>query len=235
MSKLFSNPAFQNSSKSKFNLAAAGNSFHSLFDTRDLNPEEKNKLETLLIENISNERCEIKDDLLHLNRITAEIKSIGRQGILLVGERVFKAKALLKPYKDGTFTRWLEFTFGNRKAGYNMLSYYELYTAIPTKLLKDKFYQMPLRAAYIISSRDIELEEKLALIEKCYNLKNEQIISFVQEAYSIEDKRGKQISTSLLKKLTHIVKDLEDVKLSKTELSQVRELQDKLSKLLKRI
>ncbi len=170
---LFSNKAFQPSVKEQigFNLIHQTSSFHTVFDPKPLEVSEALAIEQLLSESarepLSDEQR--SRDVGQLQQITSEIKAIAGQGVALMGERVYRAREMLKPYKDGTFTRWLESTFGSRKTGYNMLAYFELYTALPSEELKESFKKMPQKVAYILASRSGELAQKADFIRAYYN------------------------------------------------------------------
>lgn len=189
-SHAFSNPAFQvqqaPSQANKFNLVTQVNSFNSIFDAKPLDPSEGGLIDKLLIEdlndgNITKEQAE--QDLHQIKLITAEIKAIGRQGTILMGERVYKAREILKSYKDGTFTKWLQITFGSKKTGYNMLSYYELYKELPDNEHKENFKKIPQKAAYILASREGDIQRKATIINTFHHLRAQQFIALIQEEF----------------------------------------------------
>lgn len=128
-SSLFENKALQQVGVG-FNLVTNTNSFNALFATKPLEQSEAEQIEKILTDNFQEgfiEKDQVQQDVLQLKQITAEIKAIGKQGTILMGERVHRARELLKSYKDGAFTKWLESAFGTRKTGYNVLAYYEFY------------------------------------------------------------------------------------------------------------
>jgi hypothetical protein len=185
-SSVFENKAFQKTSSGGvgFNLAPRVNSFNSIFETKPLDETESNRIERLLVDSYvagSIDEEQVERDLNQLKLITSEIRAIGRQGTVLMGERVHKAKEVLKPYKDGTFTRWLESTFGTRKTGYNVLSYFELYRDLPQVDLKEKFKKMPLRAAYVLASREVDLDSKASIIRDCHELNHSELVAIIQD------------------------------------------------------
>lgn len=92
---------------------------------------------------------------------------------------------MLKPYRDGTFTLWLESTFGSRRSGYNMLTYYKLFRALPDEDLKSKYKIMPQRAAYSLANRKGDIQGKIDIIDKYFDLKSNELISIVQKEFSI--------------------------------------------------
>ncbi|MBM3202257.1 MAG: hypothetical protein FJZ56_07630, partial [Chlamydiae bacterium] len=105
------------------NDAAPINSFRSLFAVKELTAQEKQELAALLHPSTYYER-----DLEELTKITAELKSIQKQAVVLIGERIYKAREILKAYGDQTtFTAWIDATFQSRKTAYNALAFYDLY------------------------------------------------------------------------------------------------------------
>lgn len=195
----FENKAFQKSSSPGigFNLVTQTSNFDSIFATKPLEALESNLIEKLLTDNfqpgtISEEQLE--EDLGQLKRITAEIKAIGKQGIILMGERIHRGSEILKPYRDGTFTKWLDATFGTRKTGYNMLNYYVLYKELPDDL-RLQFKKIPHRAAYILASRKVgNVEDKVEIIRKYHDRSHKELVSLIQENLPLEiaDKRMKK-------------------------------------------
>jgi hypothetical protein len=204
MSNGFSNPAFQrNEHAGHFNLVSHVNSFNSIFDVKPLDPNESLKIENLLLENHASEEAtheEIKTDVQKLQSLTADIKAIGRQGTVLIGERVFQAMQILKPYKNGTFTKWLESTFGAKKTGYNCLAYFELYRGLPDDDLREKFKKIPLRSAYILASREGEPKVKEEIIREYHELGHQELITMIQQRLPLlhEDKRSYPKATGKL-------------------------------------
>lgn len=192
-SSVFENKAFQRSasSVSRFNLVPQVNSFNSVFNTKPLDAKEADEIERLLVEN-HQPVCEVEKDVEQLKMITSEIKAIGKQCTILMGERVYRVRGLLKSYKDGTFTKWIESTFGSRKTGYNMLAYYELYTALPHDDLREIFKKLPKRTAYILASRDGNINTKVEIISEYHEKTHDEIVVLIQEKLPVssQDKRG---------------------------------------------
>jgi hypothetical protein len=194
---LFSNPAFQtqNSQPNKFNLVTHANTFNAVFNTQPLEESEAINLEKMLFENLRLDLIsedEARQNINQLKQITAEIKSIGQQGAILMGERIYKAREILKSYKDGTFTKWLELTLGSKKTGYNLLAYYELYNELPNETLKENFKKIPQKAAYILASRDGDIQKKAGIINSYHNLRAQEIISLIQEEFPSKNIKTKK-------------------------------------------
>ncbi|MCB1082339.1 MAG: CT583 family protein [Chlamydiia bacterium] len=240
----FANPALKKSKAAKekveqFNLAVNVNSFNAVFDLQKLDEKEEAHLEEILENNWIPDNLsetESKQTLAKLKSITSEIKSISRQGAFLVGERVTQAREMLKPYRDGTFTLWLESTFGSRRSGYNMLTYYELFTSLPDEDLRRKYKIMPQRAAYSLANRRGDLQKKMEIIDKYFGLKSNELISIVQKEFSNRDGRSKKGVLSLINRLLESIDQLVKRKkeLTKEDLDDVRYAKERLSEILKR-
>lgn len=240
----FANPALKKSKAAKeeveqFNLAVNVNSFNAVFDLQKLDEKEEAHLEEILENNWIPDNLsetESKQTLAKLKSITSEIKSISRQGAFLVGERVTQAREMLKPYRDGTFTLWLESTFGSRRSGYNMLMYYELFTSLPDEDLRRKYKIMPQRAAYSLANRRGDLQKKMEIIDKYFGLKSNELISIVQKEFSNRDGRSKKGVLSLINRLLESIDQLVKRKkeLTKEDLDDVRYAKERLSEILKR-
>lgn len=166
------------------------------FEVAPLDPVEAAQLETLLAEN-----CGVKDadperfarDVVELKTITAEIRAIGKQGTILTGERVHKAREIMKPYGDGTFTKWMESTFGTRKTGYNLLHFYECYTALPTDA-REQFIKLPQRTAYIVASKKVPIEARAEIVREHHSLDHDQLVALLQDRYPVQDNRTRKTS-----------------------------------------
>lgn len=161
----FSNPAFKQKSSpsASFNLVPKTTNFNSVFDVKPLEHAEAVLIENLLIEGSSPENMsldQVRKDIDLLKVLTAEIKAIGKQALLLMGERICKAREILKSYHNGTFTKWLDSAFGSKKTGYNMLTYYDFYSALPNQDLKEKFRKFPQKIAYILASRQGDMKKR---------------------------------------------------------------------------
>lgn len=244
MSNIFANPALQNKSSNSigFNLVTQNSPFNSVFNSQPLDKAEEIIIEKLLVENFLLGSITEEQVALNINEIktlTSEIKAISRQGIVLIGERVFKAREILKQYKDGTFTKWLETAFGTRKTGYNLLSYYELYNALPNNILKENLKKLPQRAAYILASREGNIEAKAQIINSCHNLSADEIITRIQEKFPLmeTDKRlGKEEPSKLIVSLHEILIKIQKQKSSltsadKNSLIDLKNLIDLVTKL----
>jgi len=159
--------------------------------------------------------------------------------VVLMGERIHRAREVLKPYKNGTFTRWLSSTFGTRKTGYNTLSYFELYRDLPQERLKEQFKKIPLKAAYILASREGNIDAKANIIREYHSYDYNDLVALIQEKLPIphSNKQAKKSLTSMLidqmqktaQNLGNIRKDLTEE--DREALQKVKVLVDSLIKI----
>ena len=218
-SGLFENKAFSTPSNIKFNLVPQVNSFNSFFETQPLDEKEDKAIQNLLHQNSLPEKEDrVEKDYIELKTLTSEIRAIGRQGTLLTGERVARARVILLAYKEGAFTDWLNVTFGSRKTAYNALRYFELYEALAIDL-KEKFKKMPLKSAYALASRDAELSQKQDIVREYHDCDYKSLLSLIQEKMPASETPifKKTLIEKLISELEDIVKKLEKEKGSFTE------------------
>lgn len=240
----FSNPALKKSKpsqekKGQFNLVTNVNSFNAVFDLQKLDEQEEKHIETILETNWIPDNLtkkEVEQNLGRLKSITSEIKAISRQGAFLIGERIVQAREMLKPYRDGTFTLWLESTFGSRRSGYNMLAYYELFTALPDDDLRSKYKIMSQRAAYSLANRRGDIQRKIQIIDQYFNLKSNELIAIVQKEFSNRDYRSRRTMESLMNRLLETVDQLvkRRKELSKEDLEDVKYVKRRIQEILKK-
>ncbi len=174
------------------------NAFRSVFAIQELDRVESEELKQLL-ETTAPEDTDartIQRDFDLLKNITAEIKSIQKQSVHLLGERIIKAKEILKLYGDGstTFTKWLDVTFSSRRTAYNCLAYYEFYEALPNDDLRKRLKLMSHKAVYMLASRQGDLVQKLKIVEDFYHLKQDELIPIIQEYFPVFETEKKSES-----------------------------------------
>ena len=202
-------------------------SFNSMPTATPLDLKEANAIEKLLVENYQIGRAsedQVAKDVEILKKTTSEIKTIGKQATILTGEKIFKVRQLLRPYKNGTFTKWLESTFGTRKTGYNMLAYYELYRALPREDLKDKLKKLPQRSAYILASRGGDIDIKAGIIDEYRNESHNELVVLIQEKLpiAVEDKRqGKSSNERVISAIKEAVHKLQKRRDCLTEFEKI--------------
>ncbi len=190
LAKLVAQPTDTPAQPLQVRKAEPPNAFRSVFDIQELDRSHAQDLEDLMLEGPSSEArdsAKIKQDLDMIKSITAEIKSIQKQSVLLLGERIFRAREILQHYGDGnsTFTKWLDRAFTSRRTAYNCLSYYEFYHALPNEHLKGLLKEMSYKAVYMLASREGKLEKKMQIVEKFYGMKQDEIIPIIQETFPV--------------------------------------------------
>lgn len=214
----FPNSAFQEvaSPVSGFNLVNKSNSFSSVFDPKPLDEADSMLIENLLLNNVLDENIsggQLEKDIIDLTRLTVEVKAIGKQSIVLLGERVYQVGELLKQYRNGAFTQWIESTFGSRKTGYNMLSYYNLYKSLPDESLREKLKDMPQKTAYILASRKGgDIEVKSEIIRECGGLTHADLVEIIKEKIPAEEKEKRATNVSNEKLIASIRGSVEKLK-----------------------
>lgn len=165
-------------------------SFSGVFRVSALNEQEKQGLENILKTFSSGENGTHDPDLKALMAITAEVKAITNQAVMLHGERIKRAQEILKRYRDGAFTAWLFATYGNRQTPYNFLQYYEFHTTMPTAL-HSKIDQMPRQAVYSLASRQGSLEKKEAIVRNYNGQAKQELLQLIRIEFPLaeDDKR----------------------------------------------
>lgn len=210
MAKKITNSAFQtNNTAPKVgfntvsNIKPATDSFEAYFGVKPLDKIEANRIEKLLVEGyqpgtIPEEQASKDVDVL--KQITSEIKAISKQQVVLTGQRVYEAQELLKSYKDGTFSKWLESTFGERKTGYNYLNFFRLHKALPNDDLRERLKRFPQKSAYMLASKNVAIEEKTEIINEYSGLNHDELVILMQERFpaASTDKRKMKSSNDRL-------------------------------------
>ncbi len=212
--------------------------FERVFQVSPLDAQQSREFELLLFENYQPSRLseeEVGEDYRKLVSITAEIKAIHKQQVLLIGERIYQVRDLLKNYGDGqnTFTKWIESVFGSKRTAYNILRYYEFYHELPTLELKNHLKKMPLKAAYCLSNRQAPLDKKLIIIKNYVDQKPDDLILLIKEQLPIpeHDKRrksGNQVTIEKMKLLCQTLKKRKDV-LSEDDRKAIQHIIDELN------
>lgn len=206
--------------------------FSGIFQTRQLSQEDCDHLQHILTKYSPKENSSEKtSDLPTLLSLSAEVKEIHRQAILLHGERISKARELLKKYREGAFSAWLLFAYGNRQTPYNFLVYYELYSSLPDALKKEA-EKMPKQALYTLASRNGSKEKKEEIIRNYCGETKDQILSLIRREFPLEESDARR--TCLL---SAAIKHLEKASLLLQETPQKASKQkfSKLNKLLKKL
>jgi hypothetical protein len=210
-------------------------SFSGVFRVLPLSNEEKNSLENLLQSYKDDSLSSIEDDLNTLASLTSEIKAITNQAAILHGERLKKAQAIFKKYRDGAFSAYLLATYGNRQTPYNFLQYYEFYLQLPPELLP-KLDEMPRQAIYTLASRDAPIEQKTPILENYHGQTKNELLELIRQTFPLDDadKRREDLSSQialLLQKASHIAKQ-KRFKPSEREMKTLQALIAGLEKLV---
>ncbi len=224
--------------QSEFNFLPNANSFSSLFQLEELSEKEAQEIENLLQEGAhALSAVEVKRDVQLMQNLTAEVRSINKQGVILIGERLTRAREILRRYGDGksTFADWLIKTFGSKRTAYNILSYYELHQALPDASVREKFKSLPLKAAYVLASRSGEVAEKAQMVEAYAGEKPKLMIEKIQKTFPLRrgDKRRRK-QGSLLKSMEALCAQLKKSQLCGEEVQRVEALSRSLYQLAKR-
>jgi Uncharacterised protein family (UPF0137) len=186
--------------------SSSGNlsSFSGVFRVAPLN-EKDNEMLLSLLTHYKNETQEIEGDLFQLGALTAEVKAINNQAIILHGERIKKAQGILKNYRDGAFTTWLIAAYGNRQTPYNFLQYYELHRTLPLHL-HTKLDEMPKQAIYSLASREGDPAQKEQIIQNYEGEPKAQLLELIRHTFPLprSDKRAQDRAELVLKDLRRI-------------------------------
>lgn len=204
--------------------------FSGIFKTAPLSEGEKQEIEEI-ITSYQLEGLETDKDLQSLLSITSEVKAINHQAIILHGERIKKAQAILKQYRDGAFTTWLIVTYGNRQTPYNFLQYYDFYQSL-NETLREKISEMPKQAIYTLASREGEQEKKEAIVKSYMGEPKRTLLEKIRDTFplSFGDKRGKKMTDTLIRHLEQLQKTISSPRFSPSKVEK-KELLQKLSQL----
>ncbi|MEM7175220.1 MAG: CT583 family protein [Chlamydiota bacterium] len=219
--------AFEVRSKPKTPLDA-------FLETDKLSETEEKQIENLVSVRYKTrqvKKSQVKADVESLLNLSSQIRSITKQSLILHGERVAKGQEILKKYKRGAFSAWLEFTYGNRQTPYNFLYYYNLYRELPTQI-KPFYQKIPYKAAYLLGAREGSLEKKIKVIEGNYKAKAKDLLVLIDKLFPLG--RGKhEKNESKLKLLDSILINLEVLKVRRESWnSEEKKKLKKISRLL---
>jgi hypothetical protein len=179
--------------------------FSGLFGTPKSGEKEEKELSEILMKYASDVTLDFSKDLHSLLSLTAEVKAINNQAALLHGERIKKAQEILKNYREGAFTAWLNCTYGNRQTPYNFLQYYEFYLKMP-KALHPQIEAMPRQAIYTLASREGDLAKKEDIVRNYKGESKLQMISLIRAFFPLDakDRRRENIAVNCIKQLERL-------------------------------
>ena len=175
------------------------NPISSLFSSHKLSPADEEKIQLLITDRYKSEGVsapEIEKDVHSLFELSSQIRSITKQSLILHGERVAKGQEILKKYRRGAFTAWIELTYGNRQTAYNFLYYYLLHRELPLKT-KELYQKIPYRAAYLLGSRKGSVKQKSEVIEQHFQKPQKDLLVIIENAFPLSqsDRRLKEGTT----------------------------------------
>ncbi len=187
-------------------MSSSGNlsSFSGVFRVSPLTEREQESLQQIL-NHFREETQEISEDLSELSAITAEVKAINNQAIILHGERIQKAQGIFKKYRDGAFSAWLVATYGNRQTPYNFLQYYQLYTSLP-HTLHPQLDNMPRQAVYSLASREGSLDQKKEIIAGYQGQPKQELLNLIRQTFPLadSDKRAQNLGDFAINSLKRL-------------------------------
>lgn len=181
------------------------NSFSGLFGTPQFGEKERKIIEEILSKYSIETANDFSNDLKLLLAITSEVTAINNQAALLHGERIKKAQEILKKYREGAFTAWLQSAYGNRQTPYNFLQYYEFYLKIP-KSLHSQVEAMPRQAVYTLASREGDFSKKEEIVRNYKGETKQQMLSLIRTFFPLKesDNRKENIITNAIKQLEQL-------------------------------
>ncbi len=220
----------KNETKMRLISERENSGFSGVFKVLPLGQSEEEELSHILSTN-NPEELDITGDLAELTKITAEVKAINSQAIILHGERIKKAQTLLKRYKEGAFTSWLVRTYGNRQTPYNFLQYYDFYTSL-SEALREKMMDMPKQAIYTLASRSGDLTQKKSFVKEYKGETKRTLLAKIREIFPLpkDDKRVENISDKVITTLYRLLEDIEGKEWSPSQY-EVKSIQHLLSKI----
>ncbi len=199
--------SYQNQKKAEgeFPVPPAVLPLQSLVEIGPLDPKIGEEIDKLVFELANRngiDEKQLNQDALQLKAITAQVKNIETQAVFLHGERIFRAREILRKYGDetSTFTSWVKIAYSHRSSAYNHLAFYMFHNALSTPDLQAKLKEMPQKAVYKLASRGGGIEQKVEILEKCYGMKAPEIIAMIDEKLPIKIKREskKDINVSVI-------------------------------------
>lgn len=201
------------------------------FSTCKLSAQEEENIR-LLLQNYAPHNHNFEHDINALCHLSAQIKQIHHQAVLLHGERIQQVRNILKTYREGAFSAWLMLSYGNRQTPYNFLMYYELFSRLP-EALKLIAERMPKQVIYTLAARQGPQEKKEAIIRDYQGESKGDLLKKIRDVFPLSAADARQTSMvkqalSLLTKGTTLLNQCE--KCSEDELAAFENLLKKLQK-----
>ncbi len=184
-------------------------SFAGVFQVTPLSAKEQTSLRALL-EKYQTEEVDLACDLPELTTLTSEVKAISNQAVILHGERLKKIQELLKSYREGAFSEYLLYIYGNRQTPYNFLLYYDFFSKI-SKEHQHIVCEMPRQVIYTLSSRKVPMQEKEAFVAQYKGETKNELLKKLRALFPLplQDKRSTRPAKAvldLLRKANHVIR-----------------------------
>lgn len=146
-----------------------------------MSDEEHEKINNLVIN--EDEKLDVNHNLAAIKLLTIQIKSIQKQHVLLIGEKIYKVREILREMRspETTFSSWINLVFHTKSSAYNALGYYELFISLPDKHTKSLFQSIPYKTAYLLASRKGSIKEKITVLGKIRGMSNTLAISVLNQ------------------------------------------------------
>lgn len=183
------------------------NSFQSTFDHQPLSASEKQAIKGIIqpySESIVSEQ--VDKDFQEIVDITAQIRSINKQGLILIGERLEHTRSIFTRYGQRAFNEWLIYTFGSRRTPYNILAYYHFFKQLPSNKLQQKMKQLPVQVVYTLATRPGDIQLKQQFVSNFTGQSQKELLKEISALFPIQ-KRSKDCH----KRIESNIKLLEDI------------------------
>ncbi|WP_348664168.1 CT583 family protein [Chlamydia vaughanii] len=201
-----------------------------------LSNDEQEQIESLIVSKHSKLDEEYNNGLASIKLLTGQIKSIQKQHVLLIGEKIYKVREILKRMNspETTFSAWINFVFHTKSSAYNALGYYELFISLPDKETKSLFQSIPYKTAYLLASRRGSVKDKVKVLGKIGGMSNTSAIDvlnkFLPSLRNLQseslinfENKNKLLSEKLMEALKIVCSGLELSEYNKNLLQQLLE------------
>lgn len=121
------------------------------------------------------------ENISSIKILTNQIKSIQKQHVLLIGEKIFRVRALIQEMEEGntTFSSWVSLVFPTKSSAYNALAYYEFFIRLPNDQSRQVFQAIPYKAAYILAARKGSYDKKTTILQQIIGKNNQDAIQII--------------------------------------------------------
>ncbi|WP_375794013.1 CT583 family protein (plasmid) [Chlamydia sp. 12-01] len=201
-----------------------------------LSEDEKEQIENLIVSKHRNFDNECSSGLASIKLLTGQIKSIQKQHVLLIGEKIYKVREILRSMNspDTTFSSWINLVFHTKSSAYNALGYYELFISLPDKDAKSLFQSIPYKTAYLLASRKGSVKDKVRVLGKIGGMSNTSAMDILNkflpslraaqtDRQTDFEEKNKELSEKLIEILKVVCSGLELSEYNKNLLQQLFE------------